>query len=220
MANVVIYGNKSMAREFYFCLKGFSDHEVAGFTVDKDYMESDRFCDLPLVPFEHVPTVFPPSTHKMLVAVGYVKNNVIRQERYSRSKEMGYELLTYVSPKAIVSPDASIGDNCFIDHFTIISPDVRIGNDVIIRSGCMIGHDVLIEDHCFFSPGVYIAGSVSIGTRTYFSIGSIVRNKVSIGKECVIGAGAVILENTRDKAVYLGEPATLLPISSSELPLA
>ena len=84
----------------------------------------------------------------------------------------------------------------------------------------MIGHDVVIGDHCFFSPGVTIAGSVTIGSCSYFSIRAVVRNKVTIGDECVIGAGALILEDAKERSVYLGEPATLLPISSNALPLA
>jgi hypothetical protein len=35
----------------------------------------------------------------------------------------------------------------------------------------------------------------------------------------VIGAGALMLENAEDGSVYMGEPATLLPISSDKLPL-
>jgi sugar O-acyltransferase (sialic acid O-acetyltransferase NeuD family) len=219
MQKVVIYGNKSMAREFFFCLKYFSDYEVAGFTVDRKLLESDRHCDLAVVPFDSVETVFSPDTHNMLIAVGYVQNNRIRKERYLRSKEMGYQCINFISPKAIIHPDTSIGDNCFIDHYVIIPPDVTIGNNVIIRSGCNIGHDVVIGDHCFFSPGVSIGGSVNIGSGSFFGMSSIVRNKVSIGKECVIGAGALILESAGDRSVHLGEQATKLPISSNDLPL-
>lgn len=219
MEKIVIYGNKTLAREFFFCLKYFSDYEVVGFTVDRELLDSGRHCDLPVVPFDSVETAFPPDTHKMLIAVGYVQNNKIRKERYFRSKRMGYQCINFTSPKAIIHPETSMGDNCFIDHYVIIPPDVTIGNNVIIRSGCTIGHDVVIGDHCFFSPGVSIGGSVSIGPCTFFGMSSVVRNKVSIGEECVIGAGALILESTGDRSVYLGEQATKLPISSIDLPL-
>jgi sugar O-acyltransferase (sialic acid O-acetyltransferase NeuD family) len=219
MEKIVIYGNKSVAREFFFCLKYFSDYKVVGFTVDRGLIESDRFCDLALIPFDSVEAAFPPDTHKMLIAVGYVQNNKIREEKYLRSKKMGYQCINFTSPNAIMNPETSIGDNCFIDHYVIIPPDVTIGNDVIIRSGCTIGHDVVIGDHCFFSPGVSIGGTVSIGSYSFFGVSAVVRNKVSIGKECVIGAGALILESTGDRTVYLGERATKLPISSNDLPL-
>jgi sugar O-acyltransferase (sialic acid O-acetyltransferase NeuD family) len=219
MEKVVIYGNGSLARDFFYCFKYFSDHQVVGFTVDRALLDSDRLCQLALVPFDTVESTFPPDKYKMLIAVGYLQNNKIRKDRYFRSKEMGYQLINFISPKAILHPETSVGDNCFIDHNTVISPETKIGNNVIIRSGCYIGHDVVVGDHCFFSPGVSVAGSVNIGACSYFGISSIVRNKVSIGEECVIGAGAIILQDTGDRSVYLGEPATLLPISSNELPL-
>src|SRR4030042_5950003 len=219
MEKVILFGNQSVAKEIFFYLKYFSDYEVVGFTVDREYLESDSLFELPVSPFDIVETVFPPDKHKMFIAVGYVQNNKIRKERYFRSKEMGYQLINFISPKAIIHPETAVGDNCIIGHYTVISPDAKIGNNIIIASGCMIGHDVSIGDHCFISPGVSVVGSVNIGSCCYLGTHATVRNKVSIGEECVVGAGAIILQDIENRSVYLGEPATLLPILSNELPL-
>jgi sugar O-acyltransferase (sialic acid O-acetyltransferase NeuD family) len=219
MEKVIIFGNKSIAREAFYYLKYYSNYEVVGFTVDREYLESVSLCNLPVQPFDIVESAFPPNRHKMLIAVGYVQNNKIRKERYFRSKEMGYELINFISPNSVMHPETAIGDNCIIGHYTVISPDAEIGNNVIIASGCMIGHDVIIGDHCFFSPGVSVAGSVNIGSGSYLGVNATIRNKVSIGKECVVGAGAILLEDIEDRSVYIGEPANKLPISSDALPL-
>jgi sugar O-acyltransferase (sialic acid O-acetyltransferase NeuD family) len=219
MEKVIIFGDKATAREAFFFLKYYSDYEVTGFTVDREYFEADSLLQLPVSPFDLVESTFPPSEYKMLIAVGYVQNNKVREERYYQAKEMGYQLVTFISPKSIIHPQTPVGDNCFIGHFTVISPDAKIGNNVLIGNGCAIGHDVIIGDHCFFSNGVSVAGSVSIGPCSYIGTNATIRNKVSIGKECVIGAGAILLENAADRSVYLGEPAILLPIASNELPL-
>ena len=219
MEKVIIFGNKSTARGIFFCLKYYSDYAIEGFTVDRDYLECDRLLQLPVIPFDIVETAFPPDKHKMLIAVGYVQNNKIRKDRYFRAKEMGYQLINFVSPKATVHPETAVGDNCFIGHYTVVSPDAKIGNNVIIGSNCIIGHDVIVGDHCFFSPGVSVVGGVNIGACCYFGTNATIRNGISIGNECVIGAGAIILEDTKDRAVYLGEPATLLPIPSNKLRL-
>ena len=219
MEKVIIFGDKATAREAFFFLKYYSDYEVMGFTVDRKYMESDTLLQLPVASFDRVESTFPPGEHKMLIAVGYVQNNRIREERFFQAKEMGYQLINFISPKSIIHPGTPVGENCFIGHFTVISPGVKIGNNVLIGNGCAIGHDVTIGDHCFFSNGVSVAGSVSIGPCCFLGTNATIRNKVSIGKECVIGAGAIILEDAADRSVYLGEPATLLPIASNELPL-
>ena len=219
MEKVIIYGNKAVARETYYCLKYYSNYEVSGFTVDRKFLEGDRLFGLPVIPFDIVKKTFPPDKYKMFIAVGYVKNNNIRKERYFQTKEMGYELITFISPKSIVYPETIVGDNCLIDHQSVISADAKIGNNVIIATGCLIGHDVVIGDHCFLAGGVCVGGGVSIGSCSYLGMKSIIRNGISIGNNCVIGAGAIMLENAEDKSVHLGEPATLLPVSSDDLPL-
>ncbi|MBI1822711.1 MAG: acetyltransferase [Nitrospirae bacterium] len=218
MAKILIFGNKSTARETFFYFKYFSSDEVAGFTVDKEYVESDTLFGLPVLPFDNIDTIFSPKEYRMVIAVGYLQSNRLREERYNQSKKLGYNLINFISPKAVMHPETQIGDNCIIGHFTVVSPDAKIGNNVIISSGCVISHDVIVGDHCFFSPGVSIAGSVKIGSGSFLGTNATVRNKVSIGKECVIGAGAIILSDAKDRGVYVAEPATLIPISSNELP--
>jgi sugar O-acyltransferase (sialic acid O-acetyltransferase NeuD family) len=219
LEKLIIYGNKSVARGAYSGFRRNPKYEVVAFTVDREYLEGDRFCQLPIVPFETVSKEFPPETHSMFIAVGYVGNNRIRKERYLRSKEMGYRLVSSTSATAIVSPESTIGENCVIGHFVVISDNVRIGNNVFISTACTIGHDVVIGDHCLLSDGVSVGGSVNIGSCSYLGMRSIIRNRVSIGNDCVIGAGALMLEDAEDGCVYMGEPATLLPISSEKLPL-
>ena len=216
---LIIYGNKSVARGAYSGFSRSPKYEVVAFTVDRESLEGDRFCGLPVAPFDTVNKAFPPETHGMFIAIGYVKTNKLRKERYLQSKDMGYRLVSSVSPTAIVNPGITIGENCVIGDFVVISDNVRIGNNVFISTACTIGHDVVIGDHCLLSDGVSVGGSVSIGSCAYLGMRSIIRTRVSIGNDCVIGAGALMLEDAEDGSVYMGEPATLLPISSEKLPL-
>lgn len=216
---VVIFGNKSEAKETYYGIKQFPDYIIVGFTVDREYIDSDQLFQLPVIPFDVVENTFSPLSHHMFISVGYVQNNRIRKERYYRSKEMGYQLFNLISPKSVTFPQTFTGYNCMIGPFTVVSPEARIGANVLIGCNCAIGHDVVIGDHCFFSNGVSIAGGVTIGSGCFIGTNATIRNNISIGNECVIGAGANLLENAEDRSVYIGEPATLLPISSNELPL-
>lgn len=219
MKKVILYGNKSTAKEMYYCLKFYSNYDVVGFCIDKEYLESEKFCDLPVVTYDNVEKVFSPKKFNMLIAIGYVGNNKIRKEKYFQTKEKGYQLISYISPKAVTYPELLVGDNCIVHHCTVISSGVKIGNNVMIGPGCTISHDVVIGDHCFISNGVSIAGSVTIGECCYLGTNSIIRNKIEIGNECVIGAGAVLLQDAEDRSVFMGEPACLLSLQSNELPL-
>lgn len=219
MEKIVIYGNRAVALGMYHAFTGRPNYEVVAFTVDRESWQGDQFCGLPVIPFDVIRNECPPETHKMFIAVGYVKNNTIRRDRFLTSREMGYRLPTFVSATAAVSSHTPIGDNCVVGNFTAISSTAKIGQNVWISDGCIIGEDVVVGDHCYLSGGVSVGGYSRIGSGSYLGIRATVRNKVSIGKECVIGAGALMLEDAEDGSVYMAKPATLLPIPSNKLPL-
>ena len=217
MEKVVVYGNGPVAHSAYLKLTYDSPYEVVAFTVDQEYITEDKLNELPVVPFAQVISLYPPDEYKMLIAVGYVKGNKLRAERYHQAREMEYRLISNVSSAAMVSPGIIMGDNCMINAQSIISPNVSIGNNVIIGAGTFIGHDTVIKDHCFIGDRVAIAGGVTIEPYCFLGIGSTIRNKVSIARECIIGAGALILQDTQEREVYMGKAADLLPVSSDKL---
>lgn len=219
MKDIIIFGNQAVAIEAYIALTHYSEHKVVAFTVDADYIHDEYLYHLPVLPFEHIDSRFPPGDYGMLVAVGYVRNNKLRADRYQESKRRGYTPASMIAPTAVVAPDVQIGENCFIGHYCTISPNVQIGNNVIIGNHCTIGHDSIVADHNFFSNNVAVSGHVQIGEYCYFGTNCTLRNGISIAANCVIGAGALVLEHTEPKGVYLGSAASLLPISSDDLSL-
>ena len=217
MAEVVVFGSGQMASVCYFYLTHDSSHEVAAFTVDRDYINSHELFGLPVVPFEEVEAFYPPDKYKMFVMISYRKVNRLRAEKYYQAKEKGYGLITYVSSMATTWPELVVGDNCFIMENNVIQPFVEIGNNVIMWSGNHIGHHTIIKDHCFLASHVVVSGSVTVEPYCFFGVNATTRDNITIARECVIGAGALILGNTEEKGVYIGEKAQLLPKRSDEL---
>ena len=216
---VVLFGNAAVAATCYTRLTYDSSYEVVGFTVDRDYMQEEEYCGLPMVPFEEVSAVFPPEHYRMMVCVGYVQVNQIRTDRCREAKSMGYQLINYVSSQATIWPGQVLGQNCRIGSNTVLQPYAKIANNVFIGDGVVIGHHTIIEDNCFIASGVMIAGGVTVGEFSFLGTGAVIRNRITIGKKNIIGAGAVILENTRERGVYLAAAAEDLGITSDKLSL-
>lgn len=214
MKKVIMFGNCQMAEIAHVYLCYDSPYEVAAFCVDKDYLQSDNFRGLPVLPFEDITTTHPPSEYSMFVPIGAKKLNKLRAEKYYQAKEKGYELISYISSKATICPETEIGENCFIFENNVVQPFTRIGNDVILWSGNHIGHHSFIMDHCFLSSHVVISGRVTVEPYSYFGVNSTVRDDIIIKKECVIGAGALILRNTKEKEVFVQPPTKKYPFSS------
>ena len=175
MKRVVIFGTEDFARVAFVYLTQDSVYEVAAFTVDEEYVTEGKILGLDVVPFEGIADTHPPERFAMFVAIGYRRVNKARAEVYNRCKEKGYELISYISSKALHWGEIEVGDNCFIFENNVIQPFVRIGNDVIMWSGNHIGHHSTIHDHCFIASHVVISGGVDIGESCFIGVNATLR---------------------------------------------
>lgn len=214
---VVIFGAGDIADVAYFYLKHDSPYEVVAFTVDKEYIKQDTFNSLPVVAFEDVVAKYPPSEYKMFVALSYAKLNAVREAKCAEARAKGYTLISYVSTKATVWPDLTIGDNCFILEDNTIQPFVKIGSNVTLWSGNHIGHHSRIADNCFISSHVVISGGVEVGANCFIGVNATLRDHIKVAPRCVIGAGATILADTQENGVYMAGATEVSRVPSNRL---
>lgn len=213
---VIVWGCGQIAEVAYFYLNNDSTYEVVGFCVDREYLKQESFHGLPLVAFEDIEKIFPPTEYKMFISISYNKMNRIREEKYYAAKRKGYSCISYVSSKATYY-GTPIGENCFIMENNVIQPYTSIGNNVIMWSGNHLGHHARIEDHCFIASHVVISGATVIGEGSFLGVNSTLRDNIIIGKRNLIGAGAVILQNTEDEEVFTVNKTVKINKKSSEI---
>jgi len=217
MKKVVIFGTGDIAEVVHFYLTHDSPHKIVAFTVNEGSLKNSEFLGLPVAAFENIEEKYPPSEFSMFIAVGYRELNKTRAEIFDKAKNKGYELISYVNSKATTWPDLSIGENCFIFENVVIQPFVQIGNNVIIWSGNHIGHHSKIGDHCFITSHVVISGNVKISPYCFLGVNSTIRDGINIASNCIIGANALIMHDTKEKEIYLGEKAKLHNKSSDSI---
>lgn len=217
MEKVIIFGHGQMAELAHIYLEDDSPFEVVAFCVDSDQIEEKTFRGLPVLAFEDVSTTHPPDEHGMFIPIGARELNRLRAEKYYQAKEKGYTLISYVSSRATVCREVTIGENCFILENNIIQPFARIGNSVMLWSGNHIGHHSTIMDHCFLASQVVISGRVTVEPYCYLGVNATVRDDIHIKESCVIGAGALVLKDTKKKQVFMEMPTKPYPFSSDSV---
>lgn len=217
MKKVIIFGTTDFAEVVNYYLNKDTDYEVVCFTLDKAYIKDNSFNNLPIVEFENIEDVYPPSEYSMFVAIGYNKMNKIREKKYLEAKNKGYKLITYIAPRVSLYDNVEIGDNCFIFEDNTLQPFSKIGNNAILWSGNHLGHHSIIEDNCFITSHVVIAGRVVVRNNTFIGINSTIRDNIIIGKENMIGAGSLILKNTEDYSVFSPEETAKSKVPSNRL---
>jgi sugar O-acyltransferase (sialic acid O-acetyltransferase NeuD family) len=219
VAKLVLFGAGDIARLAHFYFSNDSEHEVVAFTVDPDYRHDESFLDLPLVPVDQVARLYPPAAYKMFVAMSYAKMNRARAAKYTQAKDLGYELVTYISSRCSFLTMHKPGDNCFILEDNTVQPFVRIGSNVTLWSGNHIGHDSIIGDHCFITAHVVVSGHVQIEQGCFIGVNATLRNSITIAEFTLIGAGALVTKNTAPRSVLLGTRAELSSKTSDDVDL-
>jgi sugar O-acyltransferase (sialic acid O-acetyltransferase NeuD family) len=205
MKDVVIFGAGDQAQVAHVMLTEDSPYRVAAFTVNQAYIKpGDTLFEKPVVPFEEIERSHPPERFAMLVSVGFKRVNELRSEIYAQCKQKGYELISYVSSRAIRVGPVEVGDNCFILEANVLQPFVRIGNNVVLWSGNHVGHHVRIEDDVFVASHAVISGKVVIGRGCFVGVNATFRDGVRVAPRCVIGAGATVLRDTSEGEVIVG----------------
>lgn len=190
---------------------------VVSFTLDRDFVKDERFCDLDVLPFEELFETYPPAKYDVFVGLGYSKVNALRKTKYEAIKALGYTCPSIISPHATVLNDGQIGENCFIFEDNTIQPFVSIGDNVTLWSGNHIGHHTRIEDHCFLASHIVVSGRVVIGESCFVGVNAAFRDHISIGPRNVIGAGALILNNVEPDGLYIGTETDRASLPSHKL---
>lgn len=214
---IVIFGVSQLAdlADFYF--RHDSDREVAGFTVDGDYLEGNTHNDRPLCAFEDIANRFPPSDFDLFLPISFKRMNAVRRDRFHAAKDMGYSCASYVSSKATTWPGLSIGENCFIFEDNTIQPFVQIGDNCVLWSGNHIGHHTVIGDHVFITSHAVVSGACRVGDECFLGVNSTIRDETVLAPCTLVGMGAVITKDTAEGEVWLAPRSVRAKFKSDRL---
>lgn len=203
MDPIVIFGAGKAAEVASFYIERFSDYEIAGYTVDDEFVDADAFNGKPLVPWSGLEQHFPPGRFRLLGPITAARLNAVRRDRFREGKQRGYEFASFMHPQTRNYGNA-IGDNCLILDDCTIQPFAEIGDNVIIWSKSIIGHHTQVGPDCFLSSQVTIGARACVGRESYFGTLCAVLSGYTLGARSVVLNGAIVTQNGSDEAVFVG----------------
>jgi sugar O-acyltransferase (sialic acid O-acetyltransferase NeuD family) len=218
VAKVIIFGIADFASLAHFYLRHDTKHDVVAFSVSAEYMPpSKMFEGLPVVAFEEVEHKYPASDYVFFAPMSHRKMNRLRETVYNQIKAKKYTMISYVSSRATVWPEAQIGDNCFILEDNTLQPFTPVGNNVVLWSGNHIGHHSVILDHVLFTSHVVLSGHCTVESFCFFGVNATIRDGLKIAEGSLIAMAASIIANTEPWGVYKGSPAKKGQVLSCDL---
>lgn len=147
------------------------------------------------------------SGHLFHLAIG---DGAVRHRLFSELIALGARPATLTHPGASVSRFATLADGTFIAARAIVAPDARIGQSVIVNHGAIVDHDCVVDDFSHIAPNATLGGGVKVGKGVLVGAGANVLPGVSVSDGAVIGAGAVVTQDVGAGEVHVGIPARTL----------
>jgi sugar O-acyltransferase (sialic acid O-acetyltransferase NeuD family) len=213
--NLLIVGAGEFADIAYEYFTVDSPYTVAGFAVDRQFLDETQKFGLPVVALDEAATYFDPATTDAHVAVTSTKLNRIRAELMGKTRAQGYTLTNFISPRAMVWRTATLGENVFIFENNVVQHGVTIEEGCVLWSGNHVGHQTKIGAHCFLSSHVVVSGYCQIGARSFVGVNAAFADNVTVGEDCMVGMAAVVNKSFEDPGLILnGNPATPAKVSS------
>jgi sugar O-acyltransferase (sialic acid O-acetyltransferase NeuD family) len=210
--NLVIYGNGAMAATFASYLE--HSYNLVAFTVDRDFVVEPHYLDKPLVPFDELHSVYPPESHSVLVAVGYVQMNRLRDQITQRLVTLGYSLAQFIAPDLWLHKRVKIGDHCVILDHCSIHAGSSVGDNCFLSSGVNVGHDCCIGSNAWINSGVALAGNVQVGDNCFLGVNSSVAHGVTLAPGTYVGANTLVTTSTENNNVVISRSGEVYPVNS------
>jgi sugar O-acyltransferase (sialic acid O-acetyltransferase NeuD family) len=214
---LVIVGDSAfaeIAREYF---DHDSDYQVVAHSVEQPYLKQTELHGLPVVPFETLEQQFSPADHHVYVAATYTQLNRLRTRLANAAREKGFALASYVSSRAFVWRNVSLGEHVFIFEDNTVQPFVKIGNNVVLWSGNHIGHHSVVRDNVFISSHVVISGFCDIGENSFLGVNATLANNLALAKDNWLGPNTVIMKNTEPGALFKTDHAEPAAVSANRM---
>lgn len=138
----------------------------------------------------------------------------VREKIYLKIKDAGYAMATLIDNGCAIHPSARIDEGCIL-YDCNISADVLIKPNVFISTKAAIGHDVTVQENSIISAFCFIGGFSLLEERVYMGAGSMVKDRIKVRHDSILSLGAVILRNTKPKAIMLGNPAQCIGMNEN-----
>lgn len=155
-------------------------------------------------------TAYSPEQVELVNGMGAIPGNDLHFRLFNYFTKRDYCFASVISPNAIVSKSAQLGDGVQIMSGAIIQTSANISMNCIINSGAIIEHDCSIGAHNHIAPNATLSGGVITEAQVHIGTGANVIQGIKIGEEAVVGAGCTIVRNVPAKQVIVPARSRIL----------
>ncbi|MEI7612359.1 MAG: acetyltransferase [Betaproteobacteria bacterium] len=216
MTKIVLAGNAITADILYSYLRQDSRYDVVGVAVDDEFVAQGTIEGINSVGFSNLLDAYPPQNMKIVMAIGYNDLNRTRESVFTRLKNMGYTIETYIHPDAKIYTEHALGEGCVVLPSAVIEPHVRLGDNSMVWCNVTLAHHSCVAENCWIASGAVISGQATVSRNSFVGVNATVVNDVTVGEYCIVGGASLISRNTKPYSVHLARSAEQFRYSSED----
>lgn len=201
-----IYGTGGTGREILEVILSFKElasrwEEIIFIddTKETGFLDKNK-----MYPFEEFKNIYSADNTEIVIALG---EPIFREMLADKVRDCGYKLATIISPNADVRKSAKIGAGVVVHSLSLVSTNATIDDNVYIQANAIVGHDVHINENCQISSYSIITGRTVVERNVYIGASASIREDLVIGHDSVISMGAVVLKSVNPERIVMGNPA-------------
>ncbi|URN94009.1 MAG: acetyltransferase [Candidatus Pristimantibacillus lignocellulolyticus] len=207
---IIIIGNTEYSRLIRYYIEVDTELEVIAYSVEKDYVETEYFDNIPLIALEELTKSYPVNEYDIILGVGYSKMNTIREKLYRKIKKYGYRVINYIHSTAVISSNSVIGEGNIIMENVVVAPYSTIGSGNIIWNSVNVSHNNVVGNFNSLSVGTSLSGFVEVGNNCFLGNNCTVKNHLKIANYSLIGASSYVSESTEEYQVIVPQKSIVL----------
>jgi sugar O-acyltransferase (sialic acid O-acetyltransferase NeuD family) len=212
MSRIIIVGAGGFGREVALYLReSYPDTPIHGFLDDNPHALDGHDTSVPLV--GKVKGWRPGQDDLVVLGVG---TPGARRDLATRLSGLNAQFLTLIHPRALVAPNAVLGNGVIVGPFAYVSPEARLGDHVVLNVYASAGHDTSVGAFCVLSPYVTLHGNSIVEDEVFLGSHSIVTREKRVGARARIGASSVVYTDVPSGRLALGNPARIVPLPPEE----
>lgn len=185
---LLIVGAGGHGRSVAEAVKAVGIYELVGF-VDDAAPGLAQVCGYAVLGTTDDVTAYRAHADAAIVAVG---NNALREALSAKLICAGFNLVTVIHPRAIVSASAGVGAGCAIMAGAIVGTGARLACGVIVNCGAVVDHDAQVHDYGHLGVNACMSGGAVLGRRAWMQAGSALGYGVKVAADVVLLPGAAL----------------------------